>query len=195
ALAPAAGAPLTRIVDATLGLAGDALFAATQLGVEVLGIEASPVLAALLEEGLPRLAGDGGAWAAGARRITLRHGEAVDVLRGLPDDAVDAVYLDPMFETPLGAQAGFDLLRAFAADAPPTQELLAEAWRVAARRVVLKVPGTAAPPGFSAGPGWNRRVRGQAVDYLVIEGELADPEYEAPDLGAGPGGGGGTAGA
>ena len=186
ALAPPGGAPLARIVDATLGLAGDALFVATQLRVDLLGIEASPVLAALLAEGLPRLARDGGAWSTGAARIRLRQGDALEVLRGLPDASADAVYLDPMFETPLGAQAGFALLRAFAQDAPLSAELVAEAWRVAARRVVLKLPGTGAPPGFAAGPGWNRRVRGQAVDYLVIEGELAEPEYDVPDLGTGP---------
>jgi len=185
ALAPPDGAPLSRIVDATLGLAGDALFVATQLRLDVLGFEASPALASLLEEGLPRLASEPGAWSAGAARVTLRHGDATALLRTLPDDAVDAVYLDPMFETPLGAQAGFDLLRACAEGAPPSPELLAEAWRVAARRVVMKVPGTSAPPTSSAGPGWNRRVRGQAVDYLILEGELAHPEYEAPDLGDG----------
>ena len=183
ALAPALGAPVATVVDATLGLAGDALFVATQLAVDVLGIEASPVLASLLEEGLPRLAAEDGAWSAGAARVTLRHGDALDVLRTLPDGAADVVYLDPMFETPLGAQAGFDLLRLFAEDAALSPELLREAWRVAARRVVLKVAGTVTPPGFSAGPGWNRRVRGQAVDYLVLEGELTDPEYEAPTLG------------
>lgn len=183
ALAPAAGRPVERLVDATLGLAGDALFAASALGVEVVGIEASPVLAALLEEGLARLAAEGLGWSAGAARVRLVAGDAAEVLAAMAPGSATAVFLDPMFTTPLGAAPGFDLVRELALDAPLSEALVAAAWRVAARRVVVKVPGASAAPDFSAGPGWNRRVRGGAVDYLVIEGELAEPEYEAPDLG------------
>lgn len=170
ALHPDGEAPLGALVDGTLGLAGDAIHAASALGVRVIGCEASPVLAALLEEGLPRLARAGRGWSPGAARVELRREDALTTLRGLADDAVDVVYLDPMFEEPLRASAGFELVRRYAVHAPLSEALLAEAWRVAARRVVVKVAGKAPPPPFAPGPGWTRRVRGQAVDYEVIEG-------------------------
>ncbi|PIE20310.1 MAG: hypothetical protein CSA66_00735 [Proteobacteria bacterium] len=185
ALAPAAAAPLTRVVDATLGLAGDALHAASVLGVEVAGVEGSPVLASLLEEGLARLAAEGAPWSAGAARVSVAHGGGAEVLAGMAAHSADAVYLDPMFDVPLSGPPGLSLLRRVAVTAPLSEALVAQAWRVAARRVVLKLPGRAAPPKVTAGPGWNRRVRGKAVDYLVIEAELQAPEYEAPDLGSG----------
>lgn len=185
ALAPPDGAPLARVLDGTLGLAGDALHVAAVLGVDVLGVEASPVMACLLEAGLRHMAAAGRPWSAGAARVQVVSGQAAEVLATMKANSVSAVYLDPMFEAPAKGPPGYAIFRAFAHEAPLTTELLEAAWRVAARRVVVKVPKTQPPPPCSAGPGWNRRVRGKAVDYVVLEGELERPVYEAPDLGTG----------
>src|SRR5690606_3468418 len=115
-----ANGPRNRIVDATLGMAADALHISDVLGCEVLGIEGSPAMYSLLEEGLPRVARTEPA----AKRIRLHFGEAAEVLSTLPDASVDAVYLSPMFLRPRRAAPGFELLRAVALHAPMGERLL-----------------------------------------------------------------------
>ena len=127
------------VFDATLGLAGDALHVASALDVDVVGSEGSVVVHALLEEGLPRLAKV--ALTARAARIRLPP-TAVDsltTLRGMDDDSVDVVMLDPMMRRPLKAAPTFELVRHFAIAVPASAALLLEARRVARRRVVLKL--------------------------------------------------------
>jgi len=127
--------PCSSLVDCTLGLANDALHAATVLHCSVLGVEGSPVIHALLEEGLPRLSRshpDG-------LRIDLIHGDALHVLRGLADGSNDVVYLDPMMSRPGKSAPSFEVLRAFAVPQPAAPALLREAARVARSRVVLKL--------------------------------------------------------
>lgn len=179
ALSPEGAPPVRRVIDATLGLAGDALHVAAVLDVEILGIEASPILASLVREGLERVARERRRWRRPASAITVRQGQALDVLQGLGDGAADVVYLDPMFVEPLGAQPGFDLLRLVADASQPSSALLAEAARVALRRVVVKVGGAAPPPAAAPPPpGWNHWVRGGAVDYHVLEKAGFDPGPE-----------------
>lgn len=148
------------IVDATLGLAMDALHIAAVLDCAVLGIEGSPAIFSLLEEGLPRLAREEPA----AARIDARFGSAAEVLATLPTGSADAVYLSPMFGAPQRAAPGFELLRAVAIDAPLDAETLEQAARVARGRVVVKVaPGETLPVGVEV-----ERTRSQAVDYVVV---------------------------
>lgn len=184
ALSPHVTSELHTVFDGTLGLAADAVHVAGLLGVKVVGIESSPILASLTRDGLRRMASQTRKWAAGAGRVQVEIGDALEALRGQATDAMSAVYLDPMFSKPAGAHQSFGVLRALADHKPLTEDLLIEAQRVAQRRVVLKIPGASAVPDVSPGPpGWNRRVRGGAVDYLVCEMELEQPEWDAPDTG------------
>ena len=59
-------------------------------------------------------------------------------LREQQDDSYDVVYFDPMFRRPLHESAGMDALRARADMRALTHETVAEARRVARRRVVMK---------------------------------------------------------
>lgn len=162
--------PITSVVDATLGLARDALHLAAVLRCPVLGIEASAPLACLAEGGLRRLTTDP-AWSAAAALVTVRHGRSEEVLASLPPGSADVVLLDPMFSEPRRAAPGFDMMRPFALPGGPSEQLLAAAARVARRRVVLKVSyGAALPPGASA-LRWTGRVHGKAFEYLVCEGD------------------------
>lgn len=150
------------LFDATLGLAADAMHAACVLGCRVVGMEHSPVLYSLLEEGLPRLARAHPALA----RIEPRCGDAVDELARLPDDAVDVVMLDPMMSRPKKSTPSFAVLRAFAKAERADALLLEQARRVARRRVVLKLgKGAPLPPG--APYAFPRVERGGAVRYWV----------------------------
>ncbi len=148
--------PAEHVVDGTLGLAGDALHIAAVLGCRVTGIEGSPQIFSLLEEGVPRLAAELEA----ARRISLRLGETSEVLDEI--GAADAVFLAPMYERPRAAAPGFELLRQVAVHDPVTERTLTAALRVAPRVVVKVDRGTADLPGTL------ERIRGKAVDYLVI---------------------------
>ena len=151
------------LVDCTLGLANDALHAAMVLGCQVLGVEGSPIIHALLEEGLPRLAASYPA----ARQIDLIHGDAVAVLRGLADRSRDVVFLDPMMGRPGNSAPSFATLRAFAVPEPASAELLREAARVARHRVVLKL-GKGAPLPFDTPFVFSGQEHGTHVTYWVF---------------------------
>lgn len=158
------GAPAS-ILDVTLGLAGDALHAAAGLGVAVDGVEGSAVMRCLLEEGLPRLARDvDKPWRAAAR-VRVVGDDAASFLRACRDGAYDVVALDPMMSRAKRAAPAFDAYRAFAVPGRATPALLADAARVAAKRVVLKLGKGAPRPAFP----WTRVVPGAHVVYCVHE--------------------------
>lgn len=156
-------AQVASVLDGTLGLANDALHAATVLDCGVRGIEGAPLLHALLEEGVPRLARTG--WPAAAR-ISVELGNTLDVLRACADGEVDVVTLDPMMSRAKKSAPSFSLLRDFALAERATPELLAEASRVARRRVVLKL-GKGAPLPPHAPYEFERFERGAHVTYWV----------------------------
>jgi SAM-dependent methyltransferase len=123
-----------EVLDATLGVGGDALVAA-QLAGRVVGIEIDPVLAAFVEAGLrraPPVARDA------ASRIEVRCADHRTVLRELPSRRVDVVLIDPMFRDPGSAGPLFELLRIRADASPLAPATLREARRVARRGVLVK---------------------------------------------------------
>ncbi len=83
-----------RVLDATLGLGGDALVAAHATGAEVIGLEADGLLAAFTAAGLRRASGPAGE---PARRIEVVRADHRQYLRAQPDGSFDVVLLDPMF--------------------------------------------------------------------------------------------------
>ncbi|HZZ85068.1 MAG TPA: class I SAM-dependent methyltransferase [Anaeromyxobacteraceae bacterium] len=140
-LAAAGIRPGERILDCTLGLGADALVAAGAAGPDgsVLGVEASPALAALVAEGLARLPHPA------ARRIEVRAGDAAALLAGLPPRSFDLVCFDPMFRHARAEPPGFDLVRRLADQRPLEPETLLAARRVARRAVLVK----------DGAPGWD----------------------------------------
>jgi len=170
AVAPPGAAPVREVIDATLGLAKDAVHLAAVLGCRVVGLERSRLLVCLAEDGLARMAAERRPWSAGAGRVEVVEADATGHLAGRPDASVDVVYLDPMFPTPRKAAYGFDLLRRLAWPEPLTAGLLGEALRVARGRVVLKVPRGAQAEEMTPDPAvWTGRVEGTDLDYLIAE--------------------------
>ena len=133
-----------RVVDATAGLGRDAFLFAC-LGCHVMAMERSPVLFALLRDGLARARCEA---AADHRlgvildRMTLLHADARDALRAMVGEAApDAVYLDPMY--PPSSKSALPkrelrICRALVGDDPDAAELFTIARAVARRRVVVK---------------------------------------------------------
>jgi len=127
-------APGERVLDATLGFGQDARVAARLVGPTgaVVGLESSLPLAVLAQATLARER------PARSAPIEVLHREAGEFLAGPPAGAFDVVLFDPMFVRALASQPGFDLLRRYANPAPLTEEILAQARRVARRLVLIK---------------------------------------------------------
>jgi 16S rRNA (guanine1516-N2)-methyltransferase len=140
----AGGGEPPRVIDATAGLGQDA-FALAEWGCRVDLIERSPVVAALLEDGIARALARPET-AAAATRMRLHQGDAVGLLPRLERAAV--VYLDPMYPRSgrEGRKAkGMRMLRRLLGDDPDSDALLEAARRAARRRVVVKRPLRAPP--------------------------------------------------
>ncbi|MCQ2559150.1 MAG: class I SAM-dependent methyltransferase, partial [Clostridia bacterium] len=120
--------PGDQILDCTLGLAADALTAAWAVGAKgrVTGLESSPIIAALVKDGLLNLAGN---LAAPASRIEVIQTDYRDFLLQAADNSYDIVYFDPMFRHKIKNSSAMDALRPFTNQSALEPELLAEAWR------------------------------------------------------------------
>ena len=92
----------------------------------------------MIGDGLAHATGDNYEMHAAMRRISVHAADALDYLRTQADGSYDAVYFDPMFRRPVHESEGMNALRALADARALTAEVIAEARRVARRRVVMK---------------------------------------------------------
>ncbi len=123
------------IVDATAGLGQDA-FMLVNYGCQVTMIERSPVIAALLQDGLER-AKD----LEGVSRLRLISGDAIKIMPEL--DKPDVVYLDPMYPESgktAAKRKEMRLFRELVGEDLDIEELLEVALNTAKKRIVLKRP-------------------------------------------------------
>jgi 16S rRNA (guanine1516-N2)-methyltransferase len=134
-VAHAALAPGNSVLDATLGLGGDALVAAQATGARVVGLESDPVIAAFTQAALRRLPKHG---RGPGRLVHVIHADHRAWLRAQPTGAFDVVLLDPMFRRAGDAAPLFELLRAYSEHTALAHETLREAQRVARRGVLVK---------------------------------------------------------
>jgi 16S rRNA (guanine1516-N2)-methyltransferase len=124
-----------KVLDATLGLAGDALVAAQATQNAVVGLEANALLAAVTAAALTRVPAHGRGPGRLVEVVRVDHREFLAQQR---DQAFDVVLLDPMFRIAGDAGPSFDLLRVHADHAPLEAGTLREARRVARRGVLVK---------------------------------------------------------
>jgi hypothetical protein len=134
-VAHAALRPGDSVLDATLGLGGDALVAAHATGTRVVGLEANSLIAAFTQAALRRLPRHG---REPGNLVQVIRADHRTWLREQPDRSFDVVLLDPMFRRAGEAGPLFDLLRTHADHAPLDAETLREARRVARRGVLVK---------------------------------------------------------
>jgi len=152
AFATAIGRRNKFVVDATAGLGKDmlTLFA---MGYRVLGVERSPVVAALLQDGLRRLQNEPCITQPGLTPPNLYFGDARAVLETLQEPP-DCVYLDPMFpsKSKRSALARRDLraLREIVGADDDAPTLFGMALQVVRNRIVVKRADDAPP--LMAGP-------------------------------------------
>jgi hypothetical protein len=132
--------PGSTVLDCTLGLGSDAIvasFAAGNSG-KIVGIEVSPLIAAITGLGLKQLVHEDAAITAALRRITAHNADYNSYLSGLPAKSFDIVYFDPMFRAPVYSSSNFKPLRKLADMRPLNADAVTQACRVAKKRVVIK---------------------------------------------------------
>ena len=138
------------VVDATAGLARDA-FVLACLGCAVTMLERSPIIGALVEDGLRRARQDADTAAIIGDKLQLKVGDAIELLSSLDTRHKEVIYLDPMYpERTKSAlvKKEMRLVRALVGDDSDTSQLLATALQQAQQRVVVKRPRLAEPlPG------------------------------------------------
>lgn len=133
---------IPSVVDATPGLGRDA-FVLAALGCSVTMVERSVVVAALLDDGLARLAASEPELAA---RFSLIHGDSIEVLANWSQARPDAIYLDPMFphrKKSALVKKEMKVFQNLLGEDPDADALLAPARELAVKRVVVKRPNSA----------------------------------------------------
>lgn len=130
------------VLDATAGLARDA-FVLASLGAKVMLLERSPVVAALLENGLRRAmyCGDSPSWV--TERLSFLGNDSILNIRSWPYTQPDIVYLDPMFPHKKKSALVKKEMRLFQQLLGPDDDadlLLEPAISIAKERVVVKRP-------------------------------------------------------
>jgi 16S rRNA (guanine1516-N2)-methyltransferase len=132
------GSFLPSIVDATAGLGGDAIVLA-YLGCQVDMVERSPVIWALLNDGLERAIRKKPEL---VKKITLHLDEASHFLQN-KKEPLEVVYLDPMFPERLKSalvKKEMRILKNIVGSDEDAAELFAIARQCASKRVVIKRP-------------------------------------------------------
>ena len=165
------------VIDATAGWGRDAAVLAL-LGCRVRAVERSPVMAALLEDGLRRAQADAEVGRQLADNLAVIRADARTFLAGLaPDDRPDAICIDTMFP-PRSKSAGvgkeMQLCRLISGDDDDAAELLEAALAACPRRTVVKRALRSSPLG-DLEPSFTLRQR--STRYDVYTARAAAPPY------------------
>lgn len=159
-----------EVLDCTLGLGADAIVASFGVGERgrVVGLESSPLVAAVTGCGLQHFLPGNYPLYAAMRRIQVVNSDYLDYLKQQSDDSFDVVYFDPMFRHPITTSSSLSPLRGVANHNALSLEAVAEAKRVARQRVVMK---EAANSREFARLGFNQITGGRyaSVHYGIIE--------------------------
>lgn len=135
-----------NVFDATAGLGGDS-FVIASLGCKVTMSERSPVIHALLSDGLERAKLNGGAPGDVAANMKLLEGDSHTLLADQAGEFA-TIYLDPMYphrsKSALNSQA-MRAIRCIAGDDNDSGKLLELALQCATDRVTVKRPKMAPP--------------------------------------------------
>ncbi len=159
--------PGDSVLDCTLGRGADATVCAHVVGPagRVVGLEKVPVLAWMTLEGLREYEIEDQDTQAAMRRVEGYCEDYAAFLPAQPVSSFDVVYFDPIFEQMVEGASAMIPLRQLASHEPLTREAVAEAQRVARRRVVIKQP--------AGSPLWERL----ALAVRIVAGGKSHVEY------------------
>ena len=127
-------------LDCTFGIGSDSLLAAYAVGKEgkVTGLEADRNVAFIVKTGMQTYDTSELPLTEVMRDIDVVHATALEFLKQQPDTSFDVVYMDPMFEEVIEESTNFEALRHAGSHISLSEQWVAEAKRVAKKRVVLK---------------------------------------------------------
>jgi len=158
-----------RVLDATAGFGQDAVMALC-LGCEVLALERSPEVAAVLLDGVTRALREDEIIRAHFKRLKVIEADAREYLAKLsPEQRPHVIYIDPMFDKPKKSAKSpkqMQLLQELLGQPPSVQEeeqLFDLALSTALDRVVVKRPLKAR--ALKTSP--NHSFKGQSIRYDV----------------------------
>ena len=154
-----------HIIDATAGLGRDAFLLAS-LGATVTMIERSADMHALLLDGMARARDVGGVTAEIISRMTLIHGDAIQLLPSLSPEIVLVDPMHPPRNKSALVKAEMRQIRAIVGIDDDQTRLMQTALAHALRRVVLKWPAKAAP--MADIPPASHQIIGKSVRYDVF---------------------------
>lgn len=128
------------VLDCTLGLGADALVASFVVGKtgRVVGVEAMKALAEVVRVGMATYEFKHTNVVEAMRRVEVVCADHRHYLQAAPDKSFDVVYFDPLFRQPVAETIHMQPWRFLGEQRPLSKETLAEARRVARRRVVVK---------------------------------------------------------
>jgi Putative SAM-dependent methyltransferase len=128
------------LLDCTLGLASDSIVASYLVGDDgmVTGTEGQKYLAFMVAEGLKTWDSEISDMNRAMTRIQVVHSHALEYLKSVPDNSVDCVYFDPMFDEAILESDGIKALGQIALYDDLNEETIEHAVRVTNHRVMLK---------------------------------------------------------
>ena len=159
------GSQSPTIIDATAGLGRDAFLLAS-LGSQVTLIERSDIIHELLSAGMEAARQAGGQYKDIIDRMTLIHGDSIELL---PRMHADVVMVDPMHpprKKSALVKAEMRSLRNIVGVDEDQRLLVEHALAVATKRVVLKWPAKAAP--LKGLPLASHQIIGKSIRYDVF---------------------------
>jgi 16S rRNA (guanine1516-N2)-methyltransferase len=159
--------PTSSVIDATAGLGRDAVMLMA-LGCQVVMLERSPIVAALLDDGLKRARQATVMGILIKKRLRFIHTESITYLDRVPHrDRPDVVYLDPMYPHRTKSAKVKKEMRVFrdiVGEDTDANALLRAALQCATRRVVVKRPRNAEP---LQGPSPTTSIRGKTTRFDI----------------------------
>lgn len=125
------------ILDCTMGLASDSLVMASA-GHQVTALESQFLIYFIVSRGLARLDSGNSRLNQAVRRIETIHTDSLNFLKSLENNSYDVLYFDPMFSEKITESDNLNGLDQLANSQRLTQEIMAEAKRVAKEKIILK---------------------------------------------------------
>lgn len=149
------GKPLPWVLDATAGLARDS-FVFASLGCRVTMLERSPIIAALVRDGIERASLNQDFSEITQQGFELIETDSLTYIENISEDNMpDVIYLDPMYperKKSASVKKNMQILQKLVGQDTDTEQVLEAALHKARQRVVVKRPKGAPEIGCSRKP-------------------------------------------